>query len=79
VDCWLVSSCMGCPSGPVVSMEVTLPPTLLVVVVLDPLTESLVGPLLSLTGVGVEEGGKLFGVELGLGYPPGGGAPVVGG
>jgi len=60
-------------------MEVTLPPTLLVVVVLDPLTESLVGPLLSLTGVGVEEGGKLFGVELGLGYPPGGGAPVVGG
>lgn len=67
MDCWLVSSCMGWPSGPVVSMAVTLPPTLLVVVVLDPVTESLVGPELSLTGVGVEEGGKLFGVELGLG------------
>lgn len=50
-----------------VSMAVTLPPTLLVVVVLDPVTESLVGPELSLTGVGVEEGGKLLGVELGLG------------
>jgi len=58
---------MGWPSGPVVSMAVTLPPTLLVVVVLDPVTESLVGPELSLTGVGVEEGGKLLGVELGLG------------
>jgi len=48
-------------------MEVIRPPTLFVVVVLEPLTESLAGAELSLTGVGVEDGGKLLGVELGLG------------
>lgn len=50
-----------------VSIDVTRPPTLFVVVVFEPLTESLVGAELSLTGVGVDAGGKLLGVELGLG------------
>ena len=63
VDCWDVSSCMGCPSGPVVMSGAV---TELVVAVADPGRESLGGAPPSL-GVGVEEGGSELGVELGLG------------
>ena len=60
---------MGCPSGPVVSRVATLAPKLLVVVVLEPVMESDEGgpPELSCPGVGVDAGGRLLGVELGLG------------
>ena len=63
VDCCDVSSCIGWPSGPVVTRG---PLTELVVEVPEPGMESLVGGALSL-GVGVDAGGREFGVELGLG------------
>ena len=63
VDCWLVSSCMGWPSGPVVTMG---PDTELVVAVAAPGVESL-GVAPPSLGVGVLAGGIELGVDLGLG------------